>query len=130
MLTLLLSSSHYSRKQAACHAPSTTNLPNLTPLAAVLNLRMLLPWSICLLCRQGLSREIAPGSFVVGATADPRDPVYMIKNKDGSLEVEDMQGNRAKVLKADLDAGKSVVYVIDRVLLNGKMRSAWPIDRH
>jgi hypothetical protein len=73
---------------------------------------------------QGLSREIAPGSYAVGATADPRDPVYMIKNKDGSLEVEDMQGNRAKVLRADLDAGKSVVHVIDRVLLNGKM----PID--
>ena len=52
--------------------------------------------------------------------------MHIFKNKDGSVEVEDMQGNRAKAIKVDLDAGKSVVYVIDRVLMNGECKQADP----
>ena len=51
------------------------------------------------------------------------DPHYLLRfevdPKGGSLLVRDPQGYTARVVTADIDAGRSVVHAIDRVLLSG-----------
>jgi uncharacterized surface protein with fasciclin (FAS1) repeats len=50
------------------------------------------------------------------------DGSYLRLNRDGSggVTAKDMQGNVAKVTKADIHIGKSSIHGIDRVLLSRK----------
>jgi len=63
----------------------------------------------------GKSKE---GSYAVSG-----DPHYLLRfsadPKSGAVSVRDSQGNAARVLAADVDAGRSVVHGVDRVLMSG-----------
>eukprot|EP00877_Chromochloris_zofingiensis_P008425 jgi/Chrzof1/3836/Cz13g10170.t1 len=54
-----------------------------------------------------------------GITADPMWNLTIIKAANGSVTVKDVQGNVGRVTKADIDAGKSVIHIVDAVLLSG-----------
>jgi hypothetical protein len=76
-----------------------------------------------------LARTVNPGYkirlFQLAAAGSPRISSSSSKNSSSSssssktLYVRDVQNNTAVVKLPGLDAGKSVIYVIDRVLLNG-----------
>jgi len=70
--------------------------------------------------KKGLTSEIPKGSYRAAGTADPNEPVYIFKKADGSIVVQDMQGNNVKATRTDLDAGKAAVYIIDQVLMSEK----------
>lgn len=63
-------------------------------------------------------------SKAVGSYAVSGDPHYFLRfsadPKTGTPTVEDAQGNVARVVKGDLDAGASVVHGVDKVLYSGK----------
>lgn len=54
-----------------------------------------------------------------GITADPRWNVTIIKAANGSVTVRDVQGNIARVTKADIDDGNIVIHTVDSVLRSG-----------
>jgi hypothetical protein len=58
---------------------------------------------------------------VLGLTADG---VYHLKFylENGRVVIKDVQGNTARVVKPDLDAGYSVIHGIDKVMLSGEFR--------
>ncbi|KAI8476162.1 MAG: hypothetical protein J3K34DRAFT_464270 [Monoraphidium minutum] len=58
-----------------------------------------------------------------GAYAVSGDPHYLLRfgvDAKGGLLVRDAQGRAARVARADVDAGASVVHALDRVLLSGE----------
>jgi hypothetical protein len=90
------------------------------------------------LLRANHSHTIAAADAAAGAAGDGKAPGkrhtmtsyavsgdgnywlrFSVDAKTGVPVVRDVQGNEARVVGADLDAGKSVVHGIDRVLLSG-----------
>jgi hypothetical protein len=59
------------------------------------------------------------------------DPHYLLRffrtpeSAGGGLAVRDAQGRVARVVTADLDAGRSVVHAVSRVLLSGALGALW-----
>jgi hypothetical protein len=56
---------------------------------------------------------------VLGLTADG---VYHLRFylENGKVVIKDVQGNTARVVKGDIDAGYSIIHSIDKVMLSGE----------